>query len=159
MDSIKASIMKTTKILLSILGVALATVSFGQLMSLPEISDSSDPDMGRYMEQENEVLFYTAEYNPENGRTTHWLNYRPGLKYIVPEYRHDDPAVSRTYFGRDIQALYEKVPVVEQWMTIPFGNSLEDSELRVEDWMITPFESDYAEEALDIEPWMTESWI
>jgi len=151
--------MKTAKIFLSILGVALATLSFGQLISLHEISKSSDLDIARYMEQENEVLFYIAEYNAEKGRTTHWVNHRPGLKYYVPEYKSDDPLVSRTYYARDIKAMYEEIPVLEEWMTIPFGNSLEDSELWVEDWMITPFEIDFAEEALEIEPWMTESWI
>jgi len=152
--------MKTTKLILSILGVALATLSFGQLISHPEISKPSDLDMASFIEPKDGVLFYNAEYNEENGITMHWVNQRPGINYrTVSSSDHSAPLISRTYFARDMGVRYETSPVLEEWMTIPFGNGLEESELWVEYWMTTPFESDIYDEAIEIEPWMTANWM
>lgn len=157
--------MKTAKLVLSILGVALATLSFGQLLSLHENNSAFDLNLARFMETEyelkneleNEVLFYTSEYNAENGRTIHWINHKPIKHSLSATYI--TPLESRAYFSRKVEALYEEIPVVEAWMTTPFESSFEDSELRIEEWMITPFEIGLNEETLEIEPWMTEDWI
>lgn len=157
--------MKTAKFVFSILGVALATLSFGQLLSLHENNSAFDLDMARFMEieyeqkneLEDEVLFYTSGYNAENGRTIYWINHRPFNSKHAATYI--TPLESRAYFSRKVEALYEEIPLVEAWMTTPFESSLEDSELRVEEWMITPFEIGLNEDTLEIEPWMTEDWI
>lgn len=152
--------MKTARILLSILGVTLATLSFGQLISHHEISKESDLDIARYMEQEGDVLFYMAEYNVENGRIMHWLNHRPGNNYNSLFSKDNETLMlSRAYFAREVDALYEDHMVLESWMTIPFPSSFEDSELQIEEWMTTPFQSEVLDEVLEIEPWMTSSWI
>ena len=149
--------MKTAKIALSILGVTLATLAFGQLLSEHETKKATDLAMTRILEAQDEVLFYTAVYNAENGRTLHQVNHKPDPKTSSPIYI--TPLESRTYFARKVEAMYEEIPVVEDWMTTPFESSLEDSELRIEDWMITPFEIEIPEEALEIEPWMSSEWI
>lgn len=149
--------MKTVKIALSILGVTLATLSFGQLLSEHETNKATDLAMTRILEAQDEVLFYTALYNAENGRTMHQVNHKPDANTSSPNYV--TPLESRTYFARKVEAMYEATPVVEAWMITPFESSLEDSELRIEDWMITPFEIELREEALEIEPWMTSEWI
>jgi hypothetical protein len=157
--------MKTAKLVLSILGVALTTLSFGQLLSLHETNNTFDLHIARMMETEyelqnkleNEVLFYTSEYNTENGRTIHRVNHNPMNNVLSATYI--TPLESRAYFARKVEAMHEEIPVVETWMTTPFESSLEDSELRIEDWMITPFDSEFYEEALEIEPWMTSNWF
>jgi len=150
--------MKTVKIVLSMLGVTLLTFSFGQLIA--QTNRSSDLNIARFMESEDEVLFYTAKYNAENGRTMHWVNHNPGESYpFVSSEGYDAPLFSRTYFAREVRAGYEELPVLESWMSIPFKSSLEESETGVEQWMITPFEIGFAEEELEIEPWMKESWL
>jgi len=149
--------MKTAKIFLSILGVTLATLSFGQLISLHETNNAIDLNMAWIMESEDEVLFYTAEHNPENGRTVHRINHNPNSRYHT--VTSNAPMVSRVYFTRNVKAMYEEIPVVETWMIIPFESSLENYELQIEDWMITPFEYESGEETLEIEPWMTSEWI
>jgi hypothetical protein len=149
--------MKTAKIALSILGVTLATLSFGQLLSQHENNKATDLAMARILEAQDEVLFYTAVYNEDKSLTMHWVNHKPNANTSYPAYI--TPLESRTYFARKVDAMYEEIPVVEAWMTTPFESSLEDSELRIEDWMTTPFDIEISDEALTIEPWMTSEWI
>jgi len=149
--------MKTAKLFLSILGVTLVTLSFGQLLSLHETNKALDLYMSRMMEVQDEVLYYTAHYNAENGRTVHWVNHQPDLDRLI--LTSTTPLVHRTYFAGRAEAIYEENPVVESWMTTPFKSSLEDEELRVEEWMTTPFNTRFSEDALEIEPWMTDNWL
>lgn len=72
----------------------------------------------------------------------------------------------------------EEEIVLESWMTLPFGNELNESEIlleewmaapfeigfnefeiQMEDWMTTPFEIGFAELEIQMEDWMTEDWI
>lgn len=143
------------------LGVAVATLSFGQLISLHETDNAYDLHMSRIMEADqdlqNEVLFYTSGYNAENGRTMHWVDNKP--MNTNPSASYITPLESRAYFARKVDKMYEEVPIVETWMITPFESSLEDSELRLEDWMIESFIKEFYEEAQEIEPWMTSDWI
>jgi hypothetical protein len=150
--------MKTAKLVLSILGVSLATLSFGQLLSLQETNRNMDLQMARIMEPQDEVLFYSTAYNAENGRIMHWVHHDPTSSFY--SVTSNAPVVSRTYFHSAVKPLYEEVPVLETWMTIPFKSSLEDRELEVEDWMKIPFEAaEFDEKELEIEPWMMANWI
>ncbi|MEN8202906.1 MAG: hypothetical protein ABFS28_09945 [Bacteroidota bacterium] len=126
--------MKTAKKILSILGVALATLSFGQLIA--QTGRTPDLNMTRFIESEDEVLFYTAKYNAENGETIHWVNHIPGRYYpSVLSNVYEYPLVTKIYFAREVKASYEEIPVLESWMIIPFSNDFPEEELVVEDWM------------------------
>jgi len=150
--------MKTAKIFLSILGVTLVTLSFGQLIA--QTSNTSDLNMASIIESENEVLFYTASFNAEDHRTIHWVNQIPGTYYpSISSIDYESLLVSRAYFARDVKANYEEITGLESWMTIPFRSSLEEPESGVERWMITPFESEIADEDLEVESWMISEWI
>jgi len=144
--------MKAIKIILSIVGFALTSISFGQLLSQ---SDGS-------------VLFYTMKYNAANSQ----------LEHTIEDYPHrwasgdlfEAPLAARTYFEpfeADLPVedwmltpfesnYYEEGPFMEPWMTEPFADTYYEEDLAVESWMIQPFET---EEELRVEPWMTSSWI
>ncbi|RLD92245.1 MAG: hypothetical protein DRJ13_16775 [Bacteroidetes bacterium] len=132
--------MKAAKIILSTLGVTLATISFGQLVSLHETTEEPNLNIGKIIDNNSEVLFYSAEYNEESGNVIHWVNYLPDRDLRDVSANDDKPTiVSRTYFAKELEVLYESVPVIEAWMTLPFENG-------------------FLEPDLDIETWMTEKW-
>ena len=152
--------MKAIKIIFSILGVALATISFGQLVSHPDSFNESDLNLSKNIDLSAELLFYSTEYNEESGRVTHWLSYLPDRRLRDAAHSAYEPnTVSRTYFAREIEASYESVPVVEAWMTTPFEDGLMEPDMHIESWMSTPFESKLDENDIKIESWMTNPWI
>jgi len=120
--------------------VTLATISFGQLVSLHETTEEPNLNIGKIIDNNSEVLFYSAEYNEESGNVIHWVNYLPDRDLRDVSANDDKPTiVSRTYFAKELEVLYESVPVIEAWMTLPFENG-------------------FLEPDLDIETWMTEKW-
>lgn len=124
--------MKATKIFFSILGVALASISFGQL----------------------------TEYNEDSGRVTQWVSHLPDRNLRDVAHKQYKPSiVSRAYFANEIEVTYESVPVIEAWMTVPFEDGLMEPDMHIESWMSTPFESKLDEKELKIESWMTSPWI
>jgi len=143
--------MKSFKIILSIVGLALTSITFGQRLSQ---SDGS-------------ILFYTVAYNPTNHRLEHRLDEFPERRAYGDRY--DAPLEARTYFGpmeTDLAAeswmttpfesnYYEVEPFLEPWMTIPFENNYYEVEPFLESWMTIPFENNYYEAEPVIEPWMT----
>jgi len=110
--------MKTIKIFLSIAGIVLTSLSFGQHISMYE-SDS---------------LIYSAYYNSASNRIDHHLGQFTSR--ISSGDHFDVPVLSRTYYvpiDFDI--------VVETWMTKPFESRFYEEEPEIESWMTRPFES------------------
>jgi hypothetical protein len=109
--------MKAIKIIFSILGVTLATISFGQLVSHHESFNESDLDLSEYFDNKTELLFYSSEYNEESGKVTHWVSHLPDRKLRDAAHKEYKPSiVSRTYFAKEMGVSYERVPVIEAWI-------------------------------------------
>jgi hypothetical protein len=163
--------MKTIKTILSIVGVALTTITFGQLLS----------------QTDGRILFYTVAYNSENNRLEHRLDQFPERRVSGDQF--EAPMAARTYFvpvETDMAVeswmttpfetnyyevepfieswmvspfecnFYEMEPSIESWMTVPFECSVAEADLVIESWMTVPFE---ASEYIEIESWMTAAWI
>ena len=144
--------MKSFKIILSIVGLALTSITIGQRLSQ---SDGS-------------ILFYTVAYNATNNRMEHRLDEFPETRAYGDCY--DVPLAARTYFGpmeTDLTVeswmttpfesnYYEVEPFLESWMTIPFESNYYEVEPVIESWMTVPFDLD---EEIELEEWMTTSWM
>lgn len=119
----------------------MATISFGQLISLNGISSATHPGIGLHLNDHSDVLFYSADFNEEYGRMEHWLKNSPGNVYQMAFI--DDceiPDISRAYFAKDVEVTYDEgTLIVERWMTIPFESPLLETEIWVESWMTTPW--------------------
>ena len=124
--------MKTIRTILSIAGVALTTLTFGQLLS----------------QADGSILFYTVAYNSVNNRLEHRLDEYPERSCSGDQF--EAPAAARTYF-----VPMETDIAVESWMTSDFNSGLYEDAVQLESWMTTPFESNYYEVELLIESWMT----
>ena len=157
--------------MLSIVGVALTSITFGQLLS----------------QSDGGILFYTVAYNATNNRLEHHLDEYPEKRAYGD--RFEIPMAARTYFSpmeADIALeswmtapfesdYYEVEPFIESWMTIPFESNYYEVEPFIESWMTVPFECNYYEvepfieswmtrpfdsdDELEVEEWMTTSWI
>lgn len=124
--------MKIVKTILIILGIALTSISFGQVIP----------------QNQGGVLFYTLAHNSDNMRLEHRLDEFPE-RHAYGD-RFDVPIAARTYFRP-----METEIAVESWMTNPFETDYYEVEPIIESWMTAPFESNYYEEDPFIEPWMT----
>jgi len=163
--------MKIFRTTLIILGVALTSITFGQLLS----------------QDEGGLLFYSLAYNSDNMRLEHRLDEFPERHAYGDQF--DVPLSSRTYFRpmeTDIAVepwmtnpfesnYYEEEPFIESWMTTPFESNYYEEEPFIESWMTTPFETNYYEvepfieswmtvpfsldEEIEVEEWMTTSWM
>ena len=112
--------MKTIKTILTIVGVALTTITFGQLLS----------------QTDGRILFNTVAFNSVNNR----------LEYCLDQF--EAPMAARTYFVPVETAMaveswmvspfecnyYEMELPIESWMTVPFDSG---DEVEVEEWMTT----------------------
>lgn len=123
--------MKTFRIILSIAGIALTSISFGQLLS----------------QSDEGILFYKVAYNSINDRLEHHLEEYPDKRAYGDHF--ESSLASRTYF-----APMETDLVVEEWMTTPFESNYFEVEPFIESWMISPFDCDYYEVDPFIESWM-----
>jgi hypothetical protein len=147
--------MKTIKIYLSIVGFALSSICFGQLLS----QNNSDP------------LFYSALYNLSSNRMEHRVDPFPARSISGDHF--EAPHLSRTFyipreFDMGIDAwmtkpfesdFYEDELLLEAWMVSPFESSYYEEDPIIEVWMTKPFESDFYDEEIEIEAWMTTIWI
>jgi len=136
MFTINQKVMKTRKIILSIVGIALATLCFGQPLS----QNSSD------------ILFYSAHYDASFDRFEHRVHSYPAR--TISEEQSDAPILSRTYY-----LPRERDMLLEPWMTSPFENTFLEEDMPIETWMVAPFENSYAEPELTIERWMTQAFV
>jgi hypothetical protein len=48
--------------------------------------------------------------------------------------------------------------ILENWMTIPFDNEIEEETHGLEQWMTESFDNQLTEEPVGVENWMTESF-
>lgn len=128
MLTINQKAMKTRKIILSIAGLALSTLCFGQALS----QNSSD------------ILLYSARYNASGDRYEHRVH--SFTERTTSSDQTDAPVLSRTYY-----LPVESDMLLEPWMTSPFENSVSEAELEVESWMMKPFENSVANSKLFIE--------
>jgi len=129
--------MKTIKIYLSIVGFALSSICFGQLLS----QNNSDP------------LFYSASYNLSSNRMEHRVDPFPARSISGDHF--EAPHLSRTFYvPREFDM------DIEDWMTKPFESNFYEEDPIIEVWMTKPFEFDEEiEEEIEIEAWMTTIWI
>jgi hypothetical protein len=148
--------MKTIKIFLSIVGFALSSICFGQLLS----------------QNNSDLLFYSATYNLASNRLEHRVDPYPARSASGDHFEAPHP--SRTFyvpreFDMDIEDwmtkpfesdFYEEVLLLEAWMVSPFESSYYEEDPIIEVWMTKPFEFDKEiEEEIEIEAWMTTIWI
>ncbi|MCK5066249.1 MAG: hypothetical protein KAR16_02365 [Bacteroidales bacterium] len=124
--------MKTFRTILIIVGVALTTITFGQLLS----------------QTDGSILFYTVAYNSVNNRLEHRLDQFPERRVSCDQF--EAPVAARTYF-----VPLETDLAVESWMTTPFETNYYEVEPFIESWMVSPFECNFYEMGPSIESWMT----
>jgi len=132
--------MKSFKIILSIVGIALTSITFGQLLSQ---SDGS-------------ILFYTVAYNSTNNRLEHQLNEAPLAARTYYGPMETDMVVESWMTTPFESNYYEAEPSIESWMTTPFESKYYEEEPIIELWMTVPFDLD---EKIEVEEWMTTSWM
>ena len=139
--------MKTTKIILSIALVALATVSLGQrTYVLERLFPDEDP----------QIAHFTANDEYKKSRIEIWKHNLHGWASEKMTWDvYQAPVVSHTFYAEQVEVVYEEALELEGWMTRPFESSFAEEELNVESWMTKPFESSFAEEELNVESWMT----
>ena len=127
--------MKIIRIILIIVGVALTSITFGQLLS----------------QTDGGILFYRVAYNSSNMRMEHHLDEFPNRRAYGDHF--ESSMAARTYFTP-----METHVEVESWMTSPFESNYFEVEPFVESWMTSPFESNYYEVEPKVESWMTSSF-
>lgn len=146
----KRKIMKTTKLIVSIALVALATASFGQrTFSLERLLPAQNLDVPGIL----------AENQTEANRIEIWmhdLHGRASSKMLWNVY--EAPVVSRTIFVEEAEVVYDESLELETWMIVPFEKDLNEVELTLEPWMTSPFETNPLEDDLVLESWMTTSF-
>jgi len=128
--------MKTSKIILSIVGIALTSITFGQLLS----------QNGRG------ILYNTLSYNSDSDHLERHLYEFPERRAYGDQF--EAPVPSLFYFEP-----MEKDIDLEPWMTEPFEISYFEEDLTLEPWMTEPFEISYYEAEPSIEPWMTRPFV
>ena len=139
--------MKTTRLLLSIILVALATVSFGQRSYRME---RLSPD------HRQQVAHFTADRHAENSRIEIWTHNPHGRASKKVSYDISEaPVVASDFYFEQVEILYEENLQIESWMTTPFKSSVVEEELNIESWMTTPFNTNIDEDRLKVESWMT----
>ena len=139
--------MKTTKLILSVVLVALATAAYGQrTFSLERYSPSHT----------QQVPSYLAENHTENSRIDIW-RHNPGVRssYKTSWNVYEAPLVARTIFVEEAEVIYDENLSIEGWMIVPFEKELNEAELALEPWMAAPFETSTGEADLVVESWMT----
>lgn len=99
--------MKTIKLIFSILGVTLATLSNGQLEPQHGATEEPDLDIGKSIDYSTDVLYYIAEYNPDFGKTFHWVSHIPEKKLkAVSSKDNKTTGVRRTYFAKEFEVIH-----------------------------------------------------
>jgi len=124
--------MKAIRILLSIVGVALTSITFGQLLS----------------NNGGGFLFHRVSYQAANNHLEYYLNDFPESRSYGDQYEVlvDDI----TYFKP-----IEHEIAMEPWMSKPFETNAFESEIAMESWMTEPFETNAFEAEIAMESWMT----
>lgn len=139
--------MKTTKLILSIVLVALATAVYGQQTF----------SMERFFPSHTQqVQSFLAENHTENSRIEIWKHNPDGRSSLKTSWNvYESPMVARTIFVEEADVVYEGNLELEGWMIVPFEKELNEAELALEPWMAAPFETSKIETDLVVESWMT----
>ncbi len=141
-NTAKRKIMKTTKLILSIALVALATAAMGQRTLLME---QSQPN------QNDQVAYFTANASEHSNIDIWRYDTEGGTSKKVSWIVYEAPVVTRTIFVQQAEILYEEDISTEKWMTAPFESSVAEEELHLESWMTSPFK---AFQVIKVEEWM-----
>lgn len=128
--------MKTIRLILSIAGFAFTSAAFAQVQP----------------QDNNDVLFYTANYNLSSNRVEHHINQYPARKTSGDQF--EAPFLNRTFF-----VPLELDTRIEAWMISPFETSIYEEGLQIESWMESPFESSYYEPDTPLEQWMCNPFV
>lgn len=132
--------MKTSKLIFSIVLLALGTAAFSQ--------DS-------FSDRENGEEFIQVKYTTENTRISHrvgdFLN-----NFLRPEKTPSlEPVVSMSFILDQPDVVYEEIYCLESWMITPFLFDAPEAELYLEPWMGKPFSYNIVETGLTVESWMS----
>ena len=128
--------MKSSRIILSVVGIALTSITFGQL--LPQ--------------NDGDILYYQLSYNSAGDRLEHHLIEFPERRAYGDLY--EAPVASVIYF----EPMETEIDL-EPWITEPFETNYHEAELSVEPWMTEPFEISYQEAEPSMESWMTRPFM
>jgi hypothetical protein len=145
--AISAIVMKTIKITLSIALVALTTAAFGQRIPLKQ---------RLFPHQNNEVNYQHADYRlQQNHLDTFMERVRNWTVQLENDYTWAEaPRVTKRYYVDHAEVIYNLVPSIENWMTLPFENETSEEIVQSESWMSIPFDNCLANEVTTIESWM-----
>lgn len=114
--------MKTTRITISTILIALASVTLGQQGFIKE-------------------RIFSGSVRQTN--------------YISNNYEYAALPASHTFYTTGTACIWEYDAGIENWMTVPFENTVLEEGLAVEDWMTTLFENQVVEKDIVVEKWMT----
>lgn len=133
-------VMKTSKLIFSIVLLALGTAAFSQ--------DS-------FSERKNGTEFSQVQYTAENSRISHGVGDFLD-KFLRPEKTPSlEPVVTMSFILDQPDVVYEEIYCLESWMTAPFQSDVPESDLYMEPWMRKPFSYNILEPGLTVESWMT----
>jgi hypothetical protein len=152
--------MKTTKIIISITLVALATATLGQQGFAKKRIFSGIDRQYKNLSYESAYMAPYASLNFHNAGTDYIRIEEAGIEewMTVPfeSSRPENALMVEDWMTTPFETeVVEKELCLEDWMTAPFETEVVEKELCLEDWMITPFETEVVEEELCMEDWMT----
>jgi hypothetical protein len=140
-------VMRTLKLFISIILVALATAAAGQKTSIKE---RLNPSMN------HELVYVNTEYRAESTKMEVWMDNV--LNWFSPRGHNpylEGPEVSMAFHFDRAEVIFETEPVMENWMTVPFYNEGSEENLETESWMTTSFINDLEDSGPALEVWMT----
>ena len=146
----KRKIMKTTKLILSIILISLAPLLLGQRSLKIE----------RLLPNRNrQAAHFISDRKVDKSRIEFWMHDTQGWASKKVSYEvYDAPVIARTIYVHRVDIIHEENLRLEPWMVAPFESKLEE-ELSLESWMTAPFEMNIDEEEPHIESWMITPWI
>jgi len=168
--------MKTTKLTISILLVAIATTGYGQILGFENQALLEGIKNRLFPNRNQDVEYITVNYMDEPGRIENWMSDLNSWAIdLVSKEAYEAPAISRTITVDRVEVVFESDPVVESWMNAPFESAVREDvavegwmaapfeaaleeDVAVEDWMTAPFEAGLVEEDVAVEEWMTSAW-
>jgi len=131
--------MNTSKLIFSILLLALGTAAFSQ--------DS-------YSDRETGTDFIQVKYT-ENSKNAHKVGDFLE-RFLRPEKSPSlEPVVSMSFTMDQPDVVYEEVYCLESWMTASFLSGVPETDLNLEPWMGVSFNCPIVEKGLSVESWMT----
>lgn len=166
--------MKTRGIILSIVGFALTSISFGQLLSQSEgselfykvnLNDLFQP-LAHHVDEYPERWPYGDQFEAPPATISYYEPYEAELKVeswmiepFVEMVYEEDLQVESWMIEPFAETFYEEDIQIESWMIEPFVETFYEEDLQIESWMLEPFAEILYEEDLKVEAWMISAWI